>query len=820
MFEPIRKMLTAIHHGCSYIRASLLRASLPRVSLHGYAMERSIHYGQISNERITTITIFNNVKGNKMSRIQNHTAPAAKLSVLALALFQITNSYAQPLPAPEDSDMPSVTLPTITVYASPASGISSALNDEELQRGQAATSDTTTILSKMSGINTQSGGGISGLPVIRGLADNRLRILADGVDAIASCPNSMNAPLSYIAPSTIENATVYKGVTPVSVGGNSIGGSVVVETADPVFSDDAQVISTGEVGAFYRSNGNGYGANLTSTVANDTFSLTYRGSIAESDNYKAGGDFKSYSETGHDGKTLAKDEVGSSAFKSRNQSIDVAYQKDNHLLQGTYLWQRIPEEGYPNQRMDMLDNQLDRLNLRYETALSWGDLEAQMYHDRVEHYMNFGDDKQFQYGNAAGMPMSTDSETVGMKLKGSIAIDTTNTLDVGAEYQDFQLDDMWAASGTGMMAPNTFQNINNGQSRRTSLYSDWTNIWSPQWRTQLGARYENVRTSADKVHGYQIGGQNNMSNQLRDAAAFNASDRQTTDHNLDVSAIARYQLNDQSSMTLGAAHKARTPSLYERYTWSTWSMAAIMNNTVGDGNGYFGNPELRPEKSNTLSATVNWRSTDDRWQIEATPYYSDINDYVDAVQWNSMMNMPARTQTDNQYNVLRYTNQDARIYGIDMSAQHDLGSNQWGDWQLKGSLSYTKGKNKDSDADLYNIMPLNARLALQNDYRGWRNEVEVIGVAAKTHVSEPRNELKTAGYGLLNLSTSYEWDRVSIEAGVENVLDKQHDLPLGGSYMGQGKTMAKNKEINGQTNWGTAVPGAGRSVYVGVNYKF
>ncbi len=32
--------------------------------------------------------------------------------------------------------------------------------------------------------------------------------------------------------------------------------------------------------------------------------------------------------------------------------------------------------------------------------------------------------------------------------------------------------------------------------------------------------------------------------------------------------------------------------------------------------------------------------------------------------------------------------------------------------------------------------------------------------------------------------------------------------------MGQGRTMSMNKEIDGSSNWGTAIPGAGRSFYV------
>ena len=766
-----------------------------------------------------------------MTNSSKNVIPTLKRSVLALALLQISSAYADAVTAEHlahTTDEPHAQLPPITVYTAPENGFShpsmlgsaATLDQKYIGRKQMATSDTATILTKIAGLNVQSAGGVSNLPVIRGLADNRLRILVDGVDSIASCPNSMNAPLSYIAPSAVDEVTVYAGVTPVSVGGNSIGGTVVVETAPPVFATDSKIVTSSEVGAFYRSNGDAYGANLSTTAANDKLSLTYKGSFAQSDNYKAGGDFKTYTQTGSGNQTLPKDEVGSSAYESKNQSLDIAYKNGEHLLQGTYLWQNIPKELYPNQRMDMLDNQLDRINLRYTGDLNWGRLEAQAYHEDVDHYMNFGDDKQFFYGTAAGMPMYTDSNTIGANLKGFVNLSNQSTLNVGAEFQDHTLDDTWAPSGDGMMAPNAFQNINNGQRQRIGVYGEWEKQLTPHWHTQFGTRYENVRTSADEVNGYQIGGQNNMTNQLRDSVNFNASDRSTTDHNIDVTAIARYDIDSQKNIELGAAHKERTPSLYERYTWSTWAMAAIMNNNVGDGNGYFGDPNLRPEKSNTLSATLDWRGDDDSWGIKATPYYSKIDDYVDAVQWNSMANTPATTQTDAQYNVLRYTNQDAEIYGIDLTADHDLAANAWGYWGVSGSLSYTKGKNKDSGSDLYNIMPFNGSVALNHEHNGWSNQIEVVGVASKHNVSAARNEIKTPGYGLLNLSTGYQFNDIAIEAGIDNVLDKNYALPLGGAYMGQGKTMSMNGELDGGTNWGTAVAGAGRSFYVGVNYKF
>lgn len=86
----------------------------------------------------------------------------------------------------------------------------------------------------------------------------------------------------------VERIQVYAGVTPVSVGGDSIGGSIVVDSAKPVFAKAGLgTLTQGEAGAFFRSNGQARGANVALTAASEKLSLTYAGSIVQSDNYKA-----------------------------------------------------------------------------------------------------------------------------------------------------------------------------------------------------------------------------------------------------------------------------------------------------------------------------------------------------------------------------------------------------------------------------------------------------------------------------------------------------------------------------------------------------
>ncbi len=159
------------------------------------------------------------------------------------------------------------------------------LDSAEIARKRARTSDTASLLADLPGVSVYGAGGVSSLPVIRGLADDRLRTQVDGMDLVAACPNHMNSPLSYIDPTAVANTDVYAGVTPVSVGGDSIGGSIVVRSADPAFAQPGAHLLKGEAGTFYRSNGDGWGGNLSGTFATESLSFSYTGAYTQSDNY-------------------------------------------------------------------------------------------------------------------------------------------------------------------------------------------------------------------------------------------------------------------------------------------------------------------------------------------------------------------------------------------------------------------------------------------------------------------------------------------------------------------------------------------------------
>ena len=695
----------------------------------------------------------------------------------------------------------------------------------ELQSMTSATSDAASLLKGIPGVSFYGAGGVSSLPVIHGMADDRLRIKVDGMDLISACGNHMNSPLSYIDPSNVERVQVFAGIAPVSSGGDSIGGTVIVESAAPEFARPGEgVLKSGEIGTFYRSNGNAFGGNVAAGIANESVSIRYSGSSAQSDNYTSAEAFKAAGLAAPDRGWLDGDEVGSSAYKSINHSLGIAFRLDpNHLLDLELGLQDIPYQGYPNQRMDMTGNDSTQVSLRYEGQFDWGKFEGRAYNEHTRHKMDFADDKQYWYPNgipgpisggaagiAAGMPMDTDGRNTGLTVKADLELSERDILRVGGEMQHYRLDDWWDPSGRGMW-PNTFWNIRDGERDRYAVFAEWDARWSAQWFSQLGVRHETVKMDTGDVTGY-----NPASVAVEaEAIAFNALDHSKTDNNWDMTALTRATPSASQTFEFGYARKTRSPNLYERYTWSTWGMAMRMVNMAGDGNGYVGNLNLEPEVAHTLSFTADWHDhVDAAWGLVITPYYSYVENYIDAALCTTANCVASNAVPGFRY--LTFVNQDARLFGIDVSGHLPLGQMDGvGVFTGRGTVSYVDGENLTTGDNLYNIMPLNATLAVEHRIGSWSNTIEGQFVSAKDDVSAVRNELKTAGYGLLNLRSSYTWKNVRFDIGLENALDKQYSQPLGGAYTGQGATMSGTG-----VPYGVAVPGMGRSLFAGVNVTY
>ncbi|MGZ5027061.1 MAG: TonB-dependent receptor domain-containing protein [Methylobacter sp.] len=710
---------------------------------------------------------------------------------------------------PSKNNEEPVVLDTLTIKGQKANidqPFGTYLDHSKIALARTAVSDTAQMLQGTPGVSFSGGGGISSRPVIHGLADDRLRVQVDGMNLISACANHMNPALSYVAPSSVLSAQVLAGITPVSMGGDSVGGTIRVNSADPEFAEDgAAPLIKGQASTFYRSNGDARGGNIAASIANEHAELKYTGSTVQSRNYKAGGNF-----TNRNTKN-GNDVVASSAYKSENQSLSLALRNDDHLAVIKVGQQNIPYQAFPNVRMDMTGDDSWFANVFTRSQFHWGNIETRAYHEDAKHKMNFLADKLTTPTRT--MPMDTHGVNQGLAVKANIDISNKHLLTVGSEYQRYRLDDWWDPIGSNpmimMQGPGPFQNINGGHRDRIDLFTEWEGRWNQQWLTQLGARVGAVEMNAGNVMDYGV--------ITPEARAVNSQNRKRTDINIDWTALARYTPNDMQTYELGATRKSRSPNLYERFAWSrgrtmgmmTMPMAMFMNNWTGDANGYVGDINLKPEVAHTVSATANWHDAElEDWETKITPFYTHVENYIDARLCQPANGVTCASPASG-FNLLQLANYDAYLFGVDVSGSKLLlDTGKYGSLTGKTVLNYVRGKNIDTGTNLYQQMPFNATVALEHRRGGWSNTIETLIVTPKNDVQAVRLEPKTAGYALLNLRSSYTWKHLRIDGGIDNLLDKNYALPLGGTYIGEVSVP------------GTAVPGMGRSFNVGMTVNY
>jgi iron complex outermembrane receptor protein len=104
--------------------------------------------------------------------------------------------------------------------------------------------------------------------------------------------------------------------------------------------------------------------------------------------------------------------------------------------------------------------------------------------------MQFGEDKQLLYGSAIGMPMDSTGKTKGLSLRADIFSSKSDTFRIGGEIINYHLNDIWPAAMATMggMGPDTFENINNGQRNRFSVFGEWDINWDTQRNSEHECR--------------------------------------------------------------------------------------------------------------------------------------------------------------------------------------------------------------------------------------------------------------------------------------------------------------------------------------------
>ena len=643
--------------------------------------------------------------------------------------------------------------------------------------------DVAQLLKKAPGANVNSNGPISGIPQYRGMYGSRIATSLNGTQLAPSGPNWMDPPLSYARNGQLESLEVYRGIAPVSVAQESIGGAIDARSKRGEFTKSRGFSLSGRVLAGLQSVNDGSQLSAAAYASNNMHKIMLSG-VAESgdDAEFPGGDI--------------------TPTKYERQRYDVGYglKLGEHSLQFDYGYNDTGESGTPALPMDIEDFGGDLYDLGYRFERS-GELEvsATAFSSKLDHSMTNYHLRTAPSDKSRWRRNIADSDNQGFKLHSTMYDSQGNWT--------FGFDGFRAIHNSDIDNPNDsiffVVNFNDAEREVYGVFLEREHEISQRWSGEFGIRYNQVTMDADEVDGTPA----NMmppAAMLRDA--FNNADRNQTDYNADLVAKLSYKTSQSTSWYAGFAQKNRAPSYQERYLWLPLEATA----GLADGNTYTGNITLEPETARQLDFGLDFSSNN--FSLAPRIFYSDVKDYIQgtlsevtpAVMMVRMMNTMNGT---NNADPLQFNNVDATLYGFDMD---------WV-WQfsdqltLSGIVNYVRGKRDDIDDELYRIAPPNTSIRLDYVSGNWGAGIESVLYSAQDKVSDTNRELETAGYGLLNLSATWQaTQRLQLAAGVDNVLNNEFLDHMTGYNRVQNPDIALRDRL----------PGTGTNVFARLSYTF
>ncbi|TNF33340.1 MAG: TonB-dependent receptor, partial [Gammaproteobacteria bacterium] len=396
---------------------------------------------------------------------------------------------------------------------------------------------------------------------------------------------------------------------------------------------------------------------------------------------------------------------------------------------------------------------------------------------------------------------TSDSEGFGLALAHGIPGDRWQIgIDSYLENHNALIDNPWNTAFW-------IEGFDDASRRVQGLFAEYEWHLGKRWSMDAGIRYNVVSMNADTVDSSMAAMMNMMGMRVRNLRdAFNAADRQQTDHNIDAVWRVYFQQTQALRWYAGLAQKTRSPSFQERYLW----LPLEATGGLADGNTYTGNITLDPEIAHQFEAGFDWEGQ--RFTAAPRVFYSRIHDYIqgvpstnaDALALVAMMNMMNGTSNPPP---LQYDNVGARLYGFDMPWAWTMTDH----WRLQGSVSLVRGERRDISDDLYRITPDNLRAGLVYYRDRWSVTLEGVFVDAQTHVSATNREQESSGYALANLKSQWQvTERFTLSAQVENLFDRKYRDHLGGY----------NRAVNPDIALGERLPGNGRNLFVGMEYSW
>ncbi|MCR9106768.1 MAG: TonB-dependent receptor [Gammaproteobacteria bacterium] len=642
--------------------------------------------------------------------------------------------------------------------------------------------DVAQLLKNAPGMNVNSNGPLTGIPQYRGMYGPRISTTLDGTYLASAGPNAMDPPLSYATGGQLESLVIYRGIAPVSVAQESIGGAVEAKNYSGDFSENGDVAVSGRIIATGQTvnSGTHLNAAVYAGTANQRFKVS------------------AMTETGDDAQ-FPGGEILPTEYERQRYDLGYGLRVGAHTLQIDYGYNDTGDAGTPALPMDIetIEGDLYRVNYLFDASDSVS-IDTTVFGSNLDHTMT-----NYHLRSAPPAPRwrrnIASSDNWGLKSALRFGVDD--------DYWKFGVDAFDESHDSDIENPNNpmffVVNFNAAERQVLGAFAERSQPWGERGHMEFGLRYNYISMDAGEVDGAPAR-MNPAAGALRDA--FNEADRSKTDSNVDMAIKSWFAATDRSSIYIGFAHKTRSPSYQERYLW----LPLEATGGLADGLLYTGNIDLEPEVSRQIEIGLDFSGS--ALTISPRVFYNNINDYIQgtpadispAIMFVQMMNGMNGT---NNPPPLQFNNVDAELYGFDMDWAWQLSSH----WSVSGLFNYVRGKRQDINDNLYRIAPPNATLRLHYTSVAWRAELEGVAYAKQDNVSATNLEQQSDGYGIVNALVSWQaTEQLQVSAGVDNLLDEKYQPHLGGYNRAQNPDVALRDRL----------PAPGINAFARVHYTF
>ncbi|MGC9293394.1 MAG: carboxypeptidase regulatory-like domain-containing protein [Acidobacteriaceae bacterium] len=637
------------------------------------------------------------------------------------------------------------------------------------QIGESPARDLGEAMKDVPGVEMARKAGINNDVAVRGMLHSDLAKTIDGAHLYGACTSQMDPAVSHVDLSEVDHVDIVKGPFDVTTQG-SLGGFVKVVTKTP--DENGLEVAANVLAGSYGY----YNPSLTVQAGNKTLHFLAGYSFSTSEMYRDGNGIKV--------STLASYRNGDEnlqAFRTQSGWTKLAFQPNqDQQVEMAYIRQQGGEVLYPFMLMDGIFDHTDRFTGRYDYIKShelFRSIHGLVYVNKINHLM---DDRLRT--SAWELPYSMSAQVVSYTTGGRIDADLTQNMTAGFEsYRRYwNSNNVMISKGVGgtggsmtsysKALPGVTENVN-------GAYFKFLRSLNKKLLLSSGVRYDYSYTNASNA------------NPALYEAYHGTSKVEANDSGVSGNVRLTMQTSEWTSVFVGMGSNIRFPDPEERYF--------IKDSPKG---GWVGDPLLTHPRNTEYDLGITAKRG--RYTLAPLVFFSDLDNYI--TLYSAYRMVPVTGVKSNTAET--YANIEAHQWGGEITGSASISPSL----VAYASFTYDRGTkvpqpaNNMYSSNLFQVPPPTGQVDIRYERKNLYSELQGTITGRFDHVDTDENEKITAGYSILNWKAGHRVGRINMEAGLNNMLDREYTEFL--SY-----------SRNPYNNNGLLLPDPGRNFFVSIS---